>query len=313
MFISARRPWTSLVPALSDQVAGFFAAPATAHPLAFLRIGLAAALFAQAVSYRSALPELYGSLGIVQAPVVEALTPGGVPRVRWLAEALAPFGVSEDWTLRGLYAAYLSSLAGLALGWRTRLLAIAACLLYLTLKYSSQLSVYGAYEFGHIGLFYCACLPVGHAWSLDRWSGRLSGAPSADARLGLRLLQLHLCIVYLSSGVLKASGPQWWNGEAVWRALMRPDFGQLDFSWLASAPWLAVLACWATLFVELGYAILIWPRRTRRAMTAAVIGMHVGIAVTMGLWSFSAVMIVLNVAALCISGEGSDRSPGSAD
>ena len=299
---------------LIEKTAEFVAAPARAQPLAFLRIGLAAVLFAQAVCYRNALPELYGSLGIVQAPIVEGLTPDNVPRVRLLTEALAPIGISEDGTLRGLYAAYLASLAGLAVGWRTRLLAVAACLVHLTLKYSGQLSAYGAYEFGHIGLFYCVWLPVGHAWSLDRWAGRVSGTPSADARLGLRLLQLHLCIVYLSSGVLKASGQQWWNGEAIWRALMRPDFGQLDCAWLASAPWLAALACWATLFVELGYAALIWPRCTRRAMLAAVIGMHVGIAVMMGLWAFSAVMIVLNLAALGIDatpGNGAHGSPTS--
>ena len=236
---------------------------------------------------------------------MEALTPDSVPRLRWVTDALSPFGVSEDWTLRAMYAAYLSSLAGLALGWRTRLIAVVACLLYLTLKNSSQLSAYGVYEFGHIGLFYCVFLPVGHAWSLDRIAGRVSSAPSADARLGLRLLQIHLCIVYLSSGLLKASGSQWWNGEAMWRALMRPDFGQLEFSWLASVPWLAAMACWATLLVEIGYAFLIWPGRSRRVMLAAVIGMHAGIAVLMGLWTFSAVMIVLNVAAF---GFESDRN-----
>jgi hypothetical protein len=114
------------------------------------------------------------------------------------------------------------------------------------------------------------------------------------------VLQLHLCVVYLSSGLEKASGRQWWDGEAVWRALMRPDLGQFDFSWLAWHPWVAKLACWGTLAVELGYAFLVWPRRTRTAMAVATLGLHAGIAVAMGLYSFSALMMVLTAAAFLV-------------
>jgi hypothetical protein len=246
---------------------------------------------------------LYGTLGIVQAPITDGMVPPGVPRGRWLVEALAPLGVSEEAALRGLFLAYLASLAGLLLGWQTRVMALVAWLLHLTLKTGSYLSVYGAYEFAHIGLFYCLWMPVGHALSLDAWTGRVRDETSADARLGLRLLQLHLGIVYFSSGVEKASGVQWWNGEALWRALMRPDFAQFDFSWLADYPWVAMLACWGTLAVEVGYPLFIWPARTRRWMALAAVGLHAGIAVCMGLWSFSALMIVLNVAAFLVPAE----------
>src|SRR5262249_12827385 len=146
----------------------------------------------------------------------------------------------------------------------------------------------GAYEFAHIALFYCALFPAGHALSVDRWLGRVSGEPSADARLGLRLLQLHLCVVYLASGVEKATGQQWWNGEAVWRAVMRPDFAVFDMAWLADWPWVARLACWGTLAIEIGYAVLVWPRWTRRAMALATVGLHLGIGIFLGLWSFVA-------------------------
>jgi hypothetical protein len=95
----------------------------------------------------------------------------------------------------------------------------------------------------------------------------------------------------------KLSGEQWRNGEAMWRAVMRPGWEPFDLSWLAFHPWLPLLGCWATLIVELGYAFAIWPRTSRRWWLLAAIGMHAGIAVVLGLWSFAALMVVYNVAA----------------
>jgi hypothetical protein len=126
-------------------------------------------------------------------------------------------------------------------------------------------------------------------------------------------LQIQLCIVYLLSGIEKASGTQWWDGEAIWRALMQPDMARFDFAWLASAPWLAKLTCWGTLGVELGYALLIWPGRTRMMMGWATVGMHVGIGVFMGLASFAGVMIVLNLGAFLVPAEpepGEEKAEG---
>jgi hypothetical protein len=49
-----------------------------------------------------------------------------------------------------------------------------------------------------------------------------------------------------------------------------------------------------------GYAFLVWPRRTRRLTALATLGLHAGIAVTMGLWSFSALMMVLTGSAFLV-------------
>ena len=54
-----------------------------------------------------------------------------------------------------------------------------------------------------------------------------------------------------------------------------------------------MLAGWVTLVVEIGYAFLIWPRRTRRAWAIATIGLHLGVGLFMGLVFFSSVMILL--------------------
>jgi Vitamin K-dependent gamma-carboxylase len=281
----------------------FVSRPASPRPLAVLRIGLAAVLLAQAYTLAGSLLELYGSLGFVQWSVDPLGSLGGVPRVGWLVDALAPYGVSDVTVVRGVFLAYVGSLACLLLGWHTRVAAVLAWLTHTMLKTSGNTSIYGVDEFAHIALFYCVFMPVGHALSLDRLAGRVRGEPSAAARLALRVLQLHLCVAYVSSGIHKAVGEQWWDGEAVWRSLMRPDLGQFDMAWLADAPWVAMLACWGTLLVELGYPLLVWPRWWRKLGALATIGLHVGIAVGLGLVSFAAVMIVLNVAAFLVRAE----------
>jgi hypothetical protein len=299
----------TLLGRLGATATAFVSAPASPLPLAVLRIGLAAVLLLQALSIAGKLSELYGEQGIIQWSIVHTLSAEGMPRIAWIAEALAPYGVSADDCVRGVFLVQVASLACLLIGWHTHLAALLAWLTHLAMTVSGNASIYGVDQFAIIGLFYCVCLPVGEVLSADRTAGRTSGEPSAAARLGLRLLQLHLCVVYLSSGIEKASGEQWWNGEAIWRALQWPDMAFFNFNWLAEVPWLALLICWGTLLVEIGYAFFIWPRWTRKLCLLATVGLHVGIAATMGLVFFSAVMIVFNVAAFGFSAEPRPAAP----
>ncbi|MCU1349721.1 MAG: hypothetical protein JWO56_2751 [Acidobacteria bacterium] len=283
----------------------FLSEASSARPLAALRIGLAAVLLAQAAAIAPYLFLFFGERGIVQAPIAKALVPASLPRIAHVARLLAPVVHDERLVLLGCFALYVIALQLLLVGWNTRVVAIVAWLLHLTLRTTGTASAYGVFEFATIGLFYCSVMPVGAAWSMD--AGSTSGAPwwkrdtaSFESTLGLRMLQIHLCIVYLSSGIEKIRGEQWRNGEAIWRAVMRPRFAPFDLSWLAFHPTLPLLACWGTLALELGYAFFVWPRRTRRLWVLGTISMHAGIAVVLGLWSFSAVMIVLNAAAFLV-------------
>jgi hypothetical protein len=267
------------------------AAPASAKPLAAFRIGTAAVLLLQALLIAPHLFLFFGARGIVQRELMDAISTSVLPRVAWIS--------TSDTAVLLCFGAYVLALHLLLVGWHTRIAAVAAWLLHLTLKTTGTASAYGVFEFTTIALFYCTVFPAGAVWSIDARGTR--PAPSAFARLSLRVLQIHLCIVYLSSGIEKLTGRQWRNGEAIWRAVMRPTWEPFDVSWLAFHPWIPLIGCWATLAVEIGFAFLIWPKVTRRWMMLATIGMHVGIAVMLGLWSFSALMIVFDVAAFGIA------------
>jgi len=278
---------------------------ADARPLAALRIGIAAVLLAQAFAFSPSLFLFFGEHGIVQAPIASVLVPSALPRVTWLVKLFAPYA-GERTVLLCCFCLYVGALHLLLAGYRTRTAAIVAWLMHLSLKTTGTASAYGVFEFATIALFYCSVFPVGAALSIDAMSSKRDA--SFEAKLGLRVVQLHLCIVYLSSGIEKIRGEQWRNGEAIWRAVMRPRFAAFDLSWLAAHPLIPLLACWSTVVVELGYAVFIWPQRTRRMWALATIGLHLGIGIFLGLWSFAAVMIVLNAAAFLVPA-GRRREP----
>lgn len=278
-------------------LAAFVGAPSSAAPLGVLRIGVALVLLIQAWSLSDSLPELFGDRGLVPWSVSMALASPVAPRLGPWVSALAPLGLSAEAGVRGVALIYAVSLVGLLLGYRTRLSALIAWGLHTLLLNSGTFFAYGVETFAHISLFYCVVMPVGAAYSWDVHTGRTSVAPSAEATLSLRVLQLHLCVIYLATGLEKLLGPVWRDGTALWEVLMQPQYGAFDFAWLAWAPWLVKLASWGTLVVEVGYVGLVWPQRTRGLWVAMTLGMHLGIGVMMGLWLFSAMMGVLTFAA----------------
>ncbi|MBN8469520.1 hypothetical protein JYJ95_23710 [Corallococcus exiguus] len=288
------RTWKSAVGA---RLAAFVGEPSSPQPLGVLRIGVAALLLIQAWSLSEILPELLGNQGWVPWSVSEAMASPAVPRVGAVVAALAPLGFSQAASIQGLTFVYVVALLGLLLGLHTRLSSVVAWILHTVLLNSISFFSYGVETFAHISLFYCAVMPVGTAYSLDVKAGRLSGAPSALATLSLRVLQVHLCLIYLTTGLEKMLGPVWRDGTALWEVLMQPQYGQFDFAWLATVPWMVKLATWGTLVVEVGYAFCVWHRRTRGLWVALTMSLHLGIAVMMGLWMFSGMMAVLTFAA----------------
>ena len=288
---------------LGQTVVRFLWSPASPLPFGVLRIGLGLLLLAQAIGVASHLTEQYGSLGLLQGRVVEQFTPVFVPRIGWVTAALAPLGLGEAVAIRAVFALHLAAATAFLLGWHSRAAAIGVWLTHLTLIGTAFGNTYGIDTFLRISLFYCLFAPVGGALSLDRRAGRTSGAPTAGARFALRVLQLELTLVYAATGLEKAVGEQWWNGEALWRAWMRADLGTIDFSWVASVPWVAKLGAWSTVVLETGYAIFIWIPRTRRPWALGILALHAGIALTMGLVGFGLIMMLLTACAWLVPAE----------
>jgi Vitamin K-dependent gamma-carboxylase len=143
--------------------------------------------------------------------------------------------------------------------------------------------------------------PCGARYSVDRLWRLRRGAPSevppsAAANLAIRLIQVHMCIIYLFSGLGKLQGASWWTGDAVWFSVANLEYQTLDVTWIVGHQWLVNLMTHVTVFFELSYPALIWPRLTRPWMLLLAVILHGGIVVVLGMPTFGLVMLIGNLA-----------------
>jgi predicted DCC family thiol-disulfide oxidoreductase YuxK len=121
--------------------------------------------------------------------------------------------------------------------------------------------------------------------------------PTISANLALRLIQLHLVVIYGMAGLAKLQGPSWWNGMALWGTMTAGEFVVGDFTPLAHWPLLVNFLTHASLALELLYPVFIWVRIIRPLLLTGVLMLHVGIAfMSPGLAEFTLAMLAANLA-----------------
>ena len=120
--------------------------------------------------------------------------------------------------------------------------------------------------------------------------------PDVATNIAIRLIQLHMCIIYLFAGLGKLQGETWWNGQALWYAFASYQYQTVDMTWMVNHMWLINLLTLATIVWEVGYVTLVWFRLTRPWMIGMAILVHLGIGICMGLMTFALIMIIGNLA-----------------
>jgi hypothetical protein len=224
------------------------------------------------------------------------------------------------------------------LGFCTKITAPLTWFFNLNYFFRSPYSLFGADSIINIMLLYLMIGPSGAALSIDRliarwWSRNkivvvncwrslwrkpaLSAdqlrpstyqetpTPGVAANVVLRLLQVHLCIIYLVSGLTKLGATPWWSGTGIWPILAQPELAPMRFDIyndmlrsLARNEFLFYLflfvGTYFTLALEIGYPFMIWTR-ARRLFLVGVVLLHVLIGF-MGLPTFCLIMLTMNIA-----------------
>ncbi len=275
----------------------FLFPPETDRWLAILRVGLGVVVIVYSMSLRNDWTYLLSGTVRRLAEALLSLESHFIPRLGWFATLAGHVGVNENLFLFAAWTSLFIAGCGLLIGLVSRIPAILAWFLHLCIAKSGGFVAYGLDTFMTIGLFYLMLSPLPDQYSID-WRLR-DLRPKNPQLLGFwrRVLQLHLCIVYFFSGLTKCLGSGWWNGSSVWRALIRPPFNVIDPEILVRWKYLLPVAGILIWVLEFAYPFLIWSTRTRKIWLLGVCAMHVAIGVTMGMYLFSLVMIVLNVAA----------------
>lgn len=207
------------------------------------------------------------------------------------------------------------------IGFCTRVTAVLSWAGMLCYLQRAPTSLFGMDTILMIVVLYLMIAPSGAALSVDRliarwWATRRAlregrplphfgpPAPRISATVALRLLQIHLCVVYLVSGLTKLQGSSWWAGSAVWNTMANAEFSPMYLAlytrflyFLADHRWLWELVVsggtFYTLAFEISFAFLIWNPRWRWLLLTLAVLLHTGIAIFMGLVTFSMSMLVL--------------------
>lgn len=275
----------------------FFCAPQSPAPLGVFRVLMAAFALLQATLWYRDWSAFFGPDAWVQWEISRALGQEWQIHMLHIEGFLKHLGFSQDQAVTIFYWGYVISLFALLLGWHTRISSLFAWSAHYVIMNTLPIFVYGLDIFLQIALFYLMIMPVAKAYSLDVYQRRVSPAPSWGVTLSRRVLQIHLCLVYISAGFAKAQSPDWWSGNAMWRSLVQPDFRQYDFTWLAHYPWIALLLSWFTIAIEAGYFVGMWVPYLRIVWLAGIVVLHLGIALFLGLGLFGLIMILLSVSA----------------
>lgn len=277
-------------------ISNLFFKPVAAENLGFFRIAVSAFALIQLFVMLPDWIWLYGPKGLLPWEVSDALSTTQTPSLLLISKLFAPLHISTDATLYIITITYVLSLIGLLIGFKTRFMGVLAWLMHITINTTGHFTAYGVETFLHIALFYCMVLPVGCCWSADARKAAHK-IPDYLITLSVRIIQLHLCIMYLACGVEKSMGAQWWNGEAIWIAMQQDQFHHYNIDWMAQFPFIPKLLCWGTLIVETFYPFAIFFSKTKKAWLISIISMHGFIAIFLGLHLFGALMILLNLGA----------------
>lgn len=279
---------------LLSNINRFFTAPVPVHTIAFFRISVAVFSMIQLLVLLPDWLWLYGPEGMIPWQLSDAIPLRNTPGLLEISALLRPFHLTAVQAVWIVTVIYFFSLTGLIIGWKSQPMGALAWITHLVLNTTGHFTAYGVETFTHIALFYCMVMPVGIAWSLDAYRRRPVIAPYL-VTLSIRVIQLHLCIMYLASGLEKSMGTQWWDGNAIWIALQQDQFHNFNVNWMASVPIVPQALCIGTLVIEMFYpAGMLW-NKTKKFWLPAILMMHLGIAIFLGLQLFGALMFLLNL------------------
>lgn len=203
----------------------FWFAPGDPFTLCLLRVFAGSMALYLHATYTPDLLRFFGFNGLVPVETVRQLRGEG-------------FGLSYlDYLEGGLelrvaHALGFVVLACFTLGLFTRIAAVAALAVVLSYIHRGPWLTHLVEPILAFVLFYLCLAPCGRYLSIDRWLAVRKAArggtqpaflekKSVAANIALRLLQIHLAVVYVMmaagklSGAALETGPVWWTGEAL--------------------------------------------------------------------------------------------------
>ncbi|MFC5198503.1 MULTISPECIES: HTTM domain-containing protein [Streptomyces] len=215
------------------------------------------------------------------------------------------------------YVLALVTSALFVLGWRTRVMSVLFAVVVCSFHARAIFMTDGGDNLVLLMAIYLVLTACGRRWSLDARRARLK-APRADSapepagsrlarqlresrttlitvvhNCGMLVIAAQVCLLYGSAGLYKVQGPSWGGGTALHYVLNL----ELFRPWPALSHFvdehtlLIAIAGYMTVLLQVAFPFVLFGR-LKYPVLVMLLGMHIGIAVVMGLPLFSGAMIV---------------------
>lgn len=191
-----------------------------------------------------------------------------------------------------LYVAFLVAAVALIVGFWSRVAALVVFLALISLHRRAPLVLNSGDGLVRNLAFLLALAPSGAALSVDRWRRERERFWEFPERApwALRLIQVQVSVLYVSTVWQKVRGVHWNDGTAVSYANRLEDLERLPMpALLTDSVTVVNLLTYGTLAVELALGILIWNRVLRPYVIGLGVWLHAGIdwAIRVGFFSWA--------------------------
>lgn len=192
------------------------------------------------------------------------------------------------------------------IGWRTRLMTVLTFIFFWSLHERTPLLWDGGDNLMYLAFVYAMFANLGAYFSFDAerlQKARERGGAGQQVlsifhNAAILAFAIQLCLLYGVSGLNKVQGEMWQNGTALYY-IMRID----EYSWpgvselIYQNAFLVTAGTYATVAFQVAFPFLfVMNRYTRWVALLGAFGFHLGIAAFMGLITFSAFMISVELA-----------------
>jgi hypothetical protein len=267
----------------------FWFAPQPTSTLALLRIWFGVLAFTWTIALAPDLGAFFSHGGLIP----------GQPRATGVWGVLGVF--SSDSAVQLLFIVLVLACIALIAGFWTRAAAVIVFVGILSFERRNPYVFNSGDGLMRLIAFFLMLAPAGAALSIDRWRSARDRAWDFPVRpvWGLRLMQVQLSVVYLSTLWLKLQGTTWNDGTAVSIAQRLSDLVRFQVPGVFSdSALVSNVATWGTLLLEGSIPILIWNRRLRPYVIVAGVCLHLGIDLSIRVGFFSFAMFTLYLAFL---------------
>lgn len=273
----------------------FWHEPVRAERLGLMRLLVGLALLSdQLVQYLPNLVEFFGPTGVAPQGLHDSYQ---LRSWRW---TVLLFNHDDPAVLYPLFWTWVAVTAAWTAGLLTRLTGVLVWFGTMCWINRNPNILNGGDDTLQVALFLLMLAPCGKALSLDAWLRRRRTGDLAPVYVPpwvMRVLQIQLCLIYLTTGLVKLKGEgltasgwpvgTWWDGTSVHYVLNYVTMSRWSFAQLPLPLWLTAMLTYTSVWWEVLFPLLVLWRPTR--IGALVFGLlfHVGIWLTIEVGWFS--------------------------